>query len=258
VFLAATLHDPDGRYLEHLRRTSAHLESYLGVVVAFTRGTSPAVIGHLQAAGARTLEVDSGQIGTARRAALHAARAASESSPILSCDFDRWLHWASTYPDELRALPRLATAQRPDRTYVCIGRTRRAFTTHPQAQQWPEAATNHALSLVAGHAVDAVAGGTWLSPNGAEIVLRDSIEMTAATDLEWPALVLKCDPDGVGAIFVEGLEFETATFHQEDVLAAGGREEWIRLKYDRPDVWEQRLRLAVDSVAALNRVLCKA
>jgi hypothetical protein len=255
VVLASTLHDPDGRYLEHLTLTSTQLENYIHVVVAFTRDTSRAVTRLLQAAGAHTMEVDSRQVGTARREAVRAAHAVSEMSPIFACDFDRWLHWASTYPGELRDLPRLITEMHPELSYVCIGRTRRAFASHPLAQQEPEAATNHALSLVVGHEVDAVAGAAWLSPAGAEIVLQGSTELTAATDLEWPALVFKCDPKGVGAMAVDGLEFETATFHQDEVLAAGGRQDWIKAKYDRPVVWEQRLRLAADSVAAMNRVL---
>jgi hypothetical protein len=51
------------------------------------------------------------------------------------------------------------------------------------------------------------------------------------------------------------LEFETAEFAADAVVASGGPAAWVRATYDRPEVWAARLRLAADAVDALARVL---
>lgn len=109
--------------------------------------------------------------------------------------------------------------------------------------------------MAARRRLDATAGACWLSREGAKLVLAGSTEQTKATDLEWPALILKEDRRRLGGVTLEGLEFETAEFHGPEVAAAGGIAAWLRLAYDRPEVWRDRLRLAADSVDALTRVL---
>ena len=126
---------------------------------------------------------------------------------------------------------------------------------HPPVQRVAEGATNRALSLLVGRRLDATAGACWLAREGAELVLRESIEATNATDLEWPALVHRSDPRRLAFVATEGLEFETAAFHPDEVAAAGGEAAWVRARYERPEVWLDRLRLAADSVAAACRVL---
>jgi hypothetical protein len=200
------------------------------------------------------LVVPAGAPGSAQREALAAARAEGHRT-ILVCDFDRWLHWAGRFPDELAALPARLDRRRPNVWYACLGRTARAFATHPDVQRVAEAATNQALSRVCGKRLDATAGACWLTAEGADLILAGSIETSKATDLEWPALVLRSAPARVIGVRTEGLEFETATFYAAEVAAAGGLSSWILATYDeRPDVWRDRLRLAADSVAALARV----
>jgi hypothetical protein len=231
------------------------LVTYPLVVVA-TTGTTDARVGALlERVGIRV--VGGGLTGEGRRAALAAAGSAQVA--YFSCDLDRWLHWATFWPEELAALParvtRLGMHGRPQPWYVCLGRTARAFRTHPAAQRLPEAATNRVLSLAVGRPLDAVAGAAWLTPEAAAIVLADSCERTAATDLEWPALVFRRDPARVRGLRCEGLEWETPDVHAGAITAAGGLPAWSRAVYDTPGMWAARLRLAAASTAALERVL---
>jgi hypothetical protein len=122
-------------------------------------------------------------------------------------------------------------------------------------QRLPESGTNRALSLAAGRRLDAVSGAIWLSPEGAATVLDDSIETTASTDLEWAALILRRDVTRLRGLRLEGLEWETPDFHSSAIAAAGSLDAWIAATFDTPAMWEARLRLAADSVAALNRVM---
>jgi hypothetical protein len=251
--LASTAHSPDGRLISALTRNASLLGRYEAVFVAVSEASDARLCGQLADLGAVVLPGDS-RIGVARRAALAAAGAVADDA-ILYCDFDRWLHWAGRFPDELAAVPARPARRRPAPWYVCLGRTARAFATHPAPQRVAEGATNRALSLLVGRRLDATAGACWLSREGAELILRESTEATNATDLEWPALMYRADPWRLGSLACEGLEFETAAFYPEEVAAAGGEAAWIRATYERPEVWRDRLRLAADSVAAACRVL---
>jgi hypothetical protein len=256
--LAATLHDPLGGALPLLDDAvvGAALSSYRRVVVAATGATDSRVIARLTQCGIDV--VPGGQTGEGRRAALAAAPA---GETVFSCDFDRWLHWARHWPAELATLPeRVARLGHGDARpwYVCLGRTARAFRTHPPSQRLPEEATNRALSLAAGRPLDAVAGAAWLFPEAVRIVLGASREPTAATDLEWPALILRADRTRLRGLRCEGLEWETPDFHPAAIAAAGGIAPWTRAVFATPEMWAARLQLAADSTAALRRVLGEA
>ena len=251
----ATLHDPQGVSLSLLAVAASALETYPLIVVAATAATDSQVMIRLREIGATV--VPGGLAGEGRRAAL--AAAGPEHPAYFSCDFDRWLHWARFWPEELLALParvaRLGSRSRTPPWYVCLGRTARAFGTHPAVQRLPEAATNRALSVAAGRSLDAAAGAAWLTLEAAKIVLAGSCEPSAATDLEWPALILHHDPTKLRGLRCEGLEWETPDFHVEEIAVAGGLQAWTRAAFDTPAMWAARLRLAAASGAALERVL---
>ena len=251
--LAATLHDPEGRLLVALAARAGHLARYEGVYVAATATTAPAVADLLRSRGVVVLAGDE-RIGVARRAALGAAAGAGHAD-VLACDFDRWLHWAGRFPEELAAVPTRLARRRPAAWYACLGRTARAFATHPYVQRVAEAATNYALSLALGRRIDAVAGACWLSREGATLVLQASTEPTNATDGEWPALVFRADPRRLAYVATEGLEFETAEFFAPEIQAAGSTAAWVRSHYDHPGSWRNRLRLATNTVQAACDVL---
>lgn len=253
---ASTVHDPDGRLVAATRASGHHLGQYDAVHFCVTDATTKDLVKILHAHGATVKSQPVGEPGFGRRSALRAATA-DGATAVFACDFDRWLHWIHTYPDELADLPRQIASLEFDPWYVCIGRSARAFATHPEVQRVAERATNRALEVVVGRPIDATSGASWLSPEAASIVVVGSTERTLGTDLEWPALVHRAHPDRVTGISVEGLEFETASYFVREIEAVGGPDAWVRLTYDRPQVWSERLRLAADSVAALARVLAE-
>jgi hypothetical protein len=250
-----TLHDPRGASLPLIDATASTLANYALAVVAVTAATDPRVTANLERLGVAV--VPGGQAGEGRRAAMSAA--GLEQAAYFSCDFDRWLHWARCWPEELMELParvaRLGSGSRVAPWYVCLGRTARAFRTHPAAQRFPEAATNRALSAAAGRSLDAAAGAAWITPDAVPFILACSQETSASTDLEWPALILREDPARVRGLRCEGLEWETPDFHVDAIAAAGGLEAWTRANFDTPAMWAARLKLAAASAAALARVM---
>ena len=254
--LVATLHDPQAASLSFLDRPDvlAALGWYPVVSVAATVATDSRVTTRLQNLGVQVVE--GGVTGVARRAALEAIPPDLASSNI---DFDRWLHWLTAWPDELEGLStrieRVVARQKGTPWCIVLGRTARAFATHPQVQRLPETATNRTLSLAAGKSLDAVSGAVWLSAEGRELILASSIEESAATDLEWAGLILRQDPARLHGLRFEGLEWETPDFHATEISEAGGLEQWVRETFDTPQMWTSRLQLAAASVSALQRVL---
>ncbi|MCC6313294.1 MAG: hypothetical protein IT337_04730, partial [Thermomicrobiales bacterium] len=214
--LAATVHDPAGRFFPLLERHGEALAGYAAVGAVVTSATNGRVRARLERCGA--VVVPGGErIGQNRRAALATALAAADGDDVLCIDFDRWLFWADTFPDELVTLPGRLRRRVPAPWLVSVGRTRRAWRTHPRVQRECEAATNRVLSLAAGRSIDATAGCCWLAPEGARRVLAESIEPTNATDLEWPALMLRDRPERFGFVRVDGLAFETAALHPDEI-----------------------------------------
>jgi hypothetical protein len=71
-------------------------------------------------------------------ASLAGARANKTTNHLFYCDFDRALHWIKTYPEELTQI----VESPPDNDYVLIGRTKRAFQTHPKTQTMTEGIGN--------------------------------------------------------------------------------------------------------------------
>lgn len=253
--LATTVHDPEARLIDLLQKHAANLRgTYAHAAASVTPQTSGGTIDALRAAGIEAIVGNSAGIGASRRLAVAAVTDTGANS-IHYCDLDRLLHWRETWPQELSDLPAKLEASRPAPMYACLGRTTRAFGTHPKVQIACEDGTNRGVSAAFRRRSDVTAGSAWLSAEGARLVLARSIESSNATDGEWPAIVWLHDPRRVLQTWCEGLEFETATFHPAEVEAAGGRDAWIRATYDTPEAWANRLGLASATVAAVVRVL---
>jgi hypothetical protein len=253
--LATTVHDPESRLVRLLgRHTEALIAAHVVATAAVTSQTSETTQAALRASNISLTVEDGRGIGQARRTAVRAA-ADSGATSILYCDLDRWLHWRESFPDELGGLFDRIDASRPTPLYACLGRTTRAFGTHPKVQTVCEDATNRAVSAALRRRCDVTAGAAWLSSEGARLILSKSVEPTNATDAEWPTIVWRAASRRVLQARCEGLEFETATFHPAEVDAAGGRDAWIRQTYDTANAWATRLELASASVAAVVRVL---
>lgn len=252
--LISTLHDPGATLLHPLLERGPALAVYPAVYVSVTDATAPEVVATLRTFGVAVEIRPSGEAGTGRRHALR--NAAADGHPAyVYCDFDRWLHWVARFPEELAGLPERVARLRSRPWYVCLGRTARAFATHPEVQRVAERATSRAFELVIGRPIDATAGCCWLTPEAAAIVAERSTERTMGTDLEWPALVWRAAPERLGMLRVEGLEFESAAFAGAAIAAAGSESAWRERVYGQPGMWHMRLQLAADSIAALNRVL---
>jgi len=137
--------------LEQTRRVLPALsELYGGIIVLHSPDGGERTAALLGDAGVqvllqRTDDTGVDTLGLARHEALRAARDAAASS-IHLCDWDRVLHWAEAFPDELRSI----VGQIGRNDFLILGRTARAFATHPRVQRDTEGIVNHVGMLEIG------------------------------------------------------------------------------------------------------------
>jgi hypothetical protein len=246
VTLALTVHQPDERLAgmaeRHLPALSAR---YRALAAHCSRETHPTLVALLRQHGA-VLKVARGRstgihgIGAVRRETIRAALPAG-TSHVQMCDFDRALHWVAHFPDELEAV----AADIAGHDLLVLGRTPRAWATHPPYQAETEPLFNRVFALVTGLAWDIGAGSRGLSRRAVGALLETSQEPTIGIDAEWPLLLLRRDGFRVGHRLCEGLEFETADRFGPEIEAAGGYEAWEAGVSADPQQWAFRLEVAL-------------
>jgi hypothetical protein len=256
VVLAATYHDPQGAMLAQAQRVLPVLhELYDAVVVLATPNTSRQSLDRLHALG---VEIDVQQpyqgdgiatLGLVRRDSLDIALRWGASA-IHLCDWDRILHWAEFHGDELRevvdAIPRY--------DLLILGRTERAFGSHPQVQRDTEKLINHVFSMAWGAPLDVGAGARGLSRRAARMLIDlPEPEPTAGNDGAWPLFLARHPELTIGYAATEGLEWETPDRHADEIAAAGGLDAWLAAYDAAPDHWVFRTRLAAYEIEALAR-----
>jgi hypothetical protein len=207
----------------------------------------------LREAGAAVLQRPSDYAEIAWRR-LEAVRTAATFAPAIHlCDFDRLLHWWHNWHAELLAtLPRVAAND-----LLILGRTERAWATHPANQIETEGLANRAVSHFYGADVDICSGSRGLSRRAVDYLAAHSREHSVGTDAEWP-LLLRAAPDfRCEQLLTEGLEFETGDRFPHEVAQAGGLAAW-NATLDRDAArWAFRVKVADDIVQAALRTAAR-
>jgi hypothetical protein len=243
VVFAAPHHDPEGALDPQLARVLPLLQTLFGgIAVHATETTSQRSLERLRAAGAVVRQVPlAGHLllGQPRRGALELGLQL-DGATLFFCDFDRALHWAECYPDELAAV----VAHLPASDFTVLGRTARAYATHPALQRETEALANRVFALVSGQAWDIGAAARGVSRRAAETILRDCAVETIGTDAAWPLHLLRAGEYQLGYIETEGLEFETPDREHAAINALGGLDSWLTMVDSDPRAWVQRIEMA--------------
>jgi hypothetical protein len=251
VALALIHYDPHGLLFDQTARVLPQLQQVFDDIAVYANiATAPQSIEYLTQRGVRVkaeaVEEGFSVIGKFRRAAVELAL--QGSCPfILYCDFDRILHWMEFYPDELR----IVTQQITHVDFTVLGRTARAFATHPRIQRDTEAIINHVFERVADRAWDTGAGARGLSRRAAEAIVSGCLDDAISNDVTWPLCLQQRDGFTLGYLETEGLEFETPDRFAAEVARAGGVRQWSEQLDDDVQHWAMRLELARIEVAAM-------
>lgn len=255
VALASTLHDPAGALLPLL--TAAQLELprlYDGLVIVATAETNPELLDTLAWAGA-TVEISPGSYDEVGGKRLVAVRRAADLAPAVHlCDFDRLLHWWHVARDELADV--IAAIARVD--LLLLGRTDRAWGTHPAVQRETEQLANRAFSALYGRPADVCSGSRGLSRRAVEYLVVHSRVRTVGSDAEWPLLLQAAGRFDCAERDTEGLEFETGDRFPDEIGLAGGYAAWLDALDRDPRRWTERTRIAATIVEAAIETVRRA
>ncbi|MCB0111016.1 MAG: hypothetical protein KDE53_34080 [Caldilineaceae bacterium] len=260
VALATTYHDPLGVLYPQLQRHLPFLQDIFGGIAA---NVSPDLhqptLELLRSSGvdlvqqARNIERDGvPALGQVRRAVI--AQALSLETPfVMYCDGDRVLHWAERYPEELATVIK----ELPAADFTVLGRTPRAFASHPRIQSETEAIINQLYATISGRNWDITAAARGLSRAVAQAIVDDCADNSIGVDAAWPLFVQARGGFTMRAVATEGLEFETATQYPDAVATAGSEEAWKAGLDADPNHWVFRLNVArveVQSMVPYQRV----
>jgi hypothetical protein len=244
VTLVSTLHDSNGWSIEPIKDLSPFLnELFDRRFVVVTKATSSTVVEALGTSG-WTLVTPKSNVGVeyisdSRRRVLRASLDAGSDFMQL-IDMDRALHWARNYPSELREV----VGTIPGHSFLIIGRTKRAFETHPRNQVDTEALANKVFSLIYGRNVDITAASRGVSREAAEVILKYSRGRFFDTDSEWPTILLCASNLKIGYFEAEGLEWETRLKRQKMTLPNGRLVDVKEYYESNPESWVYRTMLA--------------
>jgi hypothetical protein len=254
VTLVATVHQPDERLASLAAAQLPALAARYAALTAFCSGSTHPTMLDLLCDHGVSVRVDDKPsagmdgIGHVRRKALRAALEAG-TPHLQMCDFDRALHWVVHYPHELDAV----LTEIGEYDLLVLGRTERAWVTHPPYQAETEPLFNKVFALTVGLPWDVGAGSRGFSRRGAERLLELSQEPTIGIDAEWPLLLLGQEGYSVGFRACEGLEFETADRFAAEIEAAGSYAAWEAEMSADPARWVFRMRLALLIAEAIVR-----
>jgi hypothetical protein len=251
VALALIQYDPNGALFDQTARVLPRLQQVFSDIAVFANAaTAPYSIEYLRQHGVRvTAEaapVGLNHVGWFRRAAVQLALQ-GPCAFVLYCDFDRILHWMEFHPQELIDVAQ----QLAHYDFTVLGRTARAFATHPRIQRDTEAIINHVFERVSGWAWDTGAGARGLSRRAAEAIVTGCLDDQISNDVTWPLCLLQRGGFTLGHLETEGLEFETPDRFPAEVARAGGVARWSEQLDDDPQHWANRLELARIEVEAM-------
>lgn len=251
VALALIHYDPHGALFDQTTRVLPRLQqAFADIAVYANAATAPRSIGYLRDQGARVVNeaqlVGLNHLGWFRRAAVELALR-GPCPFILYCDFDRMLHWMEFHPQELNAVAQRISAH----DFTVLGRTARAFATHPRIQRDTEAIINHVFARISDRVWDTGAGARGLSRRAAEAIVASCRDDQISNDVTWPLCLAQRGGFTLGYIETDGLEFETPDRFSAEVAQAGGVQAWREELDDDPQHWVHRLELARIEVAAM-------
>ncbi len=253
VALALIHYDPNGALFDQAARVLPQLQhAFADIAVFANAATASQSVEYLRQHGVRVVaeatQVGLNYLGWIRRSAVQLALH-GPCPYIFYCDFDRVLHWMEFHPQELTDVAQRLTHA----DFTVLGRTPRAFATHPRIQRDTEAIINHVFERVSGRAWDTGAGARGLSRRAAVAIVAGCLDDQISNDVSWPLCLQQRGGFTFGYIETEGLEFETADRFPAEVAQAGGVTQWSEQLDDDPQHWATRLELARIEVAAMLR-----
>ncbi len=256
VALATTHHDPEqrmDRLTLDLLPALRQVYPYIALIITPDTPLAPA-LAQMPTLHLHCLPADfpggMQNLGRVRRMVVEQAFALAPTiSHIHLCDFDRILHWVAYYRDELQEV----VAQIPLYDVTVLGRTARAFASHPRTQRDTEQIINHVFALASGRAWDVTAAARGLSRRASNYLVQHCADATVGIDCSWVLCALRHPELTHTYRETEGLEFETPDRYPAEIAAAGGVAAWVATLDAHPQQWLHRTQVAALEIESITR-----
>jgi hypothetical protein len=248
IALLSPHHDPSGRLIRGLRNEITLLKAIFDVVcVSVSDLTDSRVLKDFDLSGIHYRKIkQTGSVSARYQAALRLGLE-DAITHFLLIDFDRALHWATTFPHELEAV---ADQLRSSEGLTLINRSPRAFETHPLTQRETEVVVNQIASDIVDQQVDVLSGAYGMAREVAELIEKKAHK----EDFGFYGQVLALPYEKgiqIGSIEVEGLEWETPDQFRDKINTVGYLT-WLK-NFQSLKEWEKRLTLAFEAGSALQK-----
>lgn len=247
VSLAAPFHNTDGSLLTPQNKASKILKSIFDTInVTLTTQSDGRVFRDLEYEGVNVQRREqTSDVGDRYRASLQLALE-DPISYLLLIDFDRAIHWALNFEDELRAV---VEDLKSSEGFTSMVRSERAFETHPQTQRETEKAVNTIASEIAGRRVDILSGAYGMDQETASLLVKEISKSDFGFFGELLAIPVK-NKIKINTLEVEGLEWETPDQYKNQINKIGYTQ-WLN-NFQSLEEWEKRLTLAFEAGSALH------
>lgn len=257
IIIATTLHEPSFRLEKSFEKALSFIQNYNPhIIVSCTSETSSKVIKTLQNEGiSAKISPNDSQIETYLYAVRSAVNVCEKKSyqNIFYVDFDRLLHWINTYPDELLDVMKRSL----NYDLLHIGRSERAFETHPETQKDTESIINHIGSKVLGLSkdIDLISVSYIFTRELAKILFNYTYNTSVGFYCTWP-VILWTHAKNPNYIKVEGQEWETPDRYPDEVDKQG-YDQWLN-NFQSFSEWKKRVRFIDECVRELMKITnCK-
>ncbi len=257
IIVATTLHEPVFRLKGLISRVLYLIKStFSNIVICCSKPTADEVVDFLKQEGFIVIKNDTdASINTYRKAIEGAVRLIRDDKvqKILSLDFDRLLHWAWKYPEEL--ISTIKTSENYDLLH--ISRTHRALETHPATQQETEGLVNLLASKALGfpNTIDIISVCDFFTKNLAEKILQLKIPTRTGFYCSWP-MILWVLAKKKKYNEVEGQEWETPDRYEAEIKKMG-YEAWLK-QFQTSEEWARRVQLLKECVLEWSELVdCK-
>jgi hypothetical protein len=249
--LTATIHEPQPRLLKQLRDYTPLLKlDNEPMIAAYSPETHHRAISVLEDLGYMTVQGGE-SIQSVYTAALKRSLQLLPDH-VFYCDLDRLVHWAKTYPEEYHDTRLMAL----NYDFLMVGRSPKAFLTHPETQTCTEGIANRIASRIIGfEATEDVVGTCWGLSRPLTQLLALSPELnTYGFYCDWPVTAWRSAKRKTYTE-VNGLEWETPDRYEVEI-AAQGYAEWLN-GFTNPREWKRRCSMLDDLVQTSLRLMAE-
>ncbi|MEB6213377.1 hypothetical protein [Enterococcus casseliflavus] len=206
MILISTVHDPHMKLINDINRSTPIInEIFDEIYICISDETNEMVTDIFTNNYSNVKVIRKQGAADARRNVLKFAISETKlSQQIMYCDFDRVITWIKLYPEELFEVISKFNSNF-DKDYIVVGRTEKAFDTHPSSWKYTEIITNKMSALAFGiENLDITAGASIFTLNAGKHIAM--LSKHSHTDCEWPKIIY--DGSGIiGEIKVDGLSY---------------------------------------------------